>query len=99
MKLSPQKEYLVGFLRDFREHCASEWASRVKDDRVRFVEISRDYMAPRGYKITSVPCRGSVCGRKSCPLNKRQAVKIAASTHAESPCESCIAAKQALLSW
>lgn len=75
MKLSPQKEKLVAILRDMKEHCASEWANFVKDDRTRFCELE-PYMTSRGYKITSVPCRGSVCGRRACPLNKRQAVKI-----------------------
>lgn len=74
-ELSPQKELLVSFLRDYKWHCASEWANKVKDDRTRFCELE-PYMAERGYRIASEPCRGSVCGRRSCPLNKRQAVKI-----------------------
>ena len=87
-KLSPQKEKLVAILRDMKEHCASEWSDWIKDDRIRFVELNRGYMKEKGYEITSFPCRGTVCGRSACPLNKRQAVRL--------PCESCIAASAAL---
>lgn len=74
-KLSPQKEYLLSFLRDKKWHCGREWAGRVKDDRTRFCELE-PYMAQRGYEIASESCRGSVCGRAKCPLNKRKAVKL-----------------------
>lgn len=86
-KLSPQKELLVSFLRDYKWHCASEWANRVKDDRTRFCELET-YMAQRGYKIASESCRGSVCGRRMCPLNKRRAEKIVTPdlTHAQKMC-------------
>jgi len=83
-KLSPQKEYLLSFLRKGTWVCASKWADRVKDDRIRFVELNRDYMPQKGYKIESEPCRGKACGRTKCPLNMRKAVRITEKTEHES---------------
>lgn len=34
-------------------------------------------MAERGYEIIGEPCRTTACGRRTCPLFKRKAVKLA----------------------
>ncbi len=78
MRLSPQKEYILSFLRKGGWVCGSAWLNRVKDDRKRIGEMS-DYMASKGYVIQGEPCRGTACGRRDCPLYKRRAQKLTTS--------------------
>ncbi len=75
-ELSPQKEIIVSALRDLKWHCGREWVDRIKDDRIRITELNRGYMFEKGYKIVGEPCKGSVCGRRDCPLYKRRATKL-----------------------
>lgn len=75
-KLSPQKEYILSFLRSGKWVCGRQWLDRVKDDRKRVQELNETYMAERGYKIAGQPCKGQFCGRKNCPLYARRAEKI-----------------------
>lgn len=76
MKLSYQKEIIVKSLRDMQWHCGREWVDKIKDDRIRITELNRGYMAEKGYNIVGEPCKGSVCGHRTCPLYKRRAEKI-----------------------
>ena len=76
MKLSPQKQIIVGILRDMKWHCGSEWLNRIKDDRARITNLNRGHMKENGYKIKGEPCRGTACGRIKCPLYKRRAERI-----------------------
>ncbi len=76
MKLSPQKEIIVGILRDRNWHCGSEWLNRIKDDRIRISELNKGYMLEKGYVIKGEPCKGRFCGRTKCPLDARKAVPL-----------------------
>jgi hypothetical protein len=82
MKLSPQKEIIVGILRDMQWHCGSEWLNRIKDDRIRITELNRGYMKDKGYEIIGDKCDGR-CGNKKCPLFMRRAIKIEYLNHAK----------------
>ena len=74
-KLSPQKEYILSFLRKGGWVCGRAWLDCVKDDRKRIGELS-EYMASKGFKIIGDPCKGTACGNPKCPLFKRKAVKL-----------------------
>ncbi len=75
-KLSPQKELIVSTLRDRKWHCGREWLNQIKDDRKRISELNEGYMREKGYEIVGEPCKGTICGKKDCPLFKRKAVKL-----------------------
>ena len=75
MKLSPQKEYILSFLRGGNWVCGRAWLSRVKDDRRRIFEL-KDYMASKGFEIIGEACKGRFCGVKDCPLYARRAQKL-----------------------
>ena len=97
LRLSPQKEKIVSFLRDMKWHCGSQWVAFIKDDRKRIQELNENYMLVKGYEIIGEPCKGQSCGRPSCPLFRRKAVPRTRITHpTQLPCESCIAASAAL---
>ena len=74
-RLSPQKDYILSFLRKGDWVCGRAWLSRVKDDRRRIFEL-KDYMASKGYEIVGEACKGRFCGVKDCPLYARRAQKI-----------------------
>ena len=74
-KLSPQKDYILSFLRKGDWVCGRAWLSRVKDDRKRIGEM-REYMASKGYEILGEACKGRFCRVKDCPLFARRAQKL-----------------------
>lgn len=75
-KLSPQKTIIVSVLRDMQWHCGRTWLNQIKDDRKRISELNEGYMLEKGYTIEGVPCKGTACGVRDCPLYKRRAVKV-----------------------
>ncbi len=76
-KLSPQKQYILSFLRSGKWVCGSSWLNKVKDDRRRLIDLA-PYMASKGFKIDGEACKGRSCGNTRCPLFRRKAVKIEA---------------------
>lgn len=100
MSLSPQKEIIVAALRSGKWVCGREWLDRIKDDRKRISELNEGYMREKGYEIIGEPCRTTACGRRTCPLYKRKAVKLVVKSPHESPQkETTEALNKAQIKW